>query len=97
MTAKEIYYKAKFYANLPMELLGYLFKDEYGVIQIGATIIVSYKDDIDTALAEIEKMEVIEKQEGFMFWNISPEGEKFKEDNIEAIANALINIIMDSK
>jgi hypothetical protein len=35
-------------------------------------------------------MEEIEKSEGFMFWNISPEAEKFFEENCEAILSGLM-------
>lgn len=97
MTAKEIYFKAKYLANgFPVAILYYTVKDKKeNRIQLwGGSIRFFFRDNIEET---IQKIEATEKTEGFMFWNISTEGEKFYKDNWNVIGKCLTNIILNQK
>jgi len=92
MTIKELYFKAKYLADgLPVVRLYFTFKDNEGIIQLGSSICISFHDDIEETLQKIGNTE---KREGFMFWNLSPEGEKFFTENWNVIGKCLSNMIL---
>ena len=64
MTARQVYFKAKYLANgFPVAVLYYTVKDKEGVIQFwGGSIHFFYRDNLEETL---QKMEAIEKTEGF--------------------------------
>jgi hypothetical protein len=96
MTTRELYFKAKYLADgLPIARLNFTFKDKEDIIQIfGGSLNISFHDDVEETL---QKIELIEKTEGFMFWNNSPEGEKFYKDNWRVIGKCLSNMILNQK
>jgi hypothetical protein len=96
MTTREIYFK-NVISGLPYGLVGYTFKDEKEIIQIGKNIVLEFKTDENTVNDSTERMETIEQTEGFMFWNNFPEGEKFFKDNCNVIGKCLANIILNQK
>jgi hypothetical protein len=96
MTAREIYFKAKYLANgFPVAILYYTLKDNNGRIQLwGGEICFFFRDNLEETL---QKIEATEKTEGFMFWNISTEGEKFYKENWNVIGKYLTNMIYNQK
>lgn len=97
MTTREIYFKAIMNTKLPVGMVGYVYKDEAGVIQIGKSICLNLRTDEETVTKSIKQMNNTERSNGFMFWNISLEGEKFFKDNWSAIGKHLSNMIINQK
>lgn len=97
MTTREIYFKNVALCDLPMTRVGYVCKNHDGVIQIGWDICLELEASGEVAETSIEIMEGIEKAEGFMFWNSSPEGEIFFKENWKTINDAWANIILNQK
>ena len=92
MTTKELYQLAKNTTEFSSFLLLYTYKNDDGVIQLGPSIPI---DKYDQDEANILKMEKIEKEtSGFMFWNNSPEGTKWFEDNNEEINKQFTKYIL---
>jgi hypothetical protein len=92
MTAKELYQLAKNTTKFPNFLLFYTYKNEEGVIQIGSAIPMSINDTDEDNIAKLEKRE--RETPGFMFWNNSPEGTKWFEDNGEEISKQFTKYIL---
>lgn len=84
-------------SNLPIGLIGYVYKDKNNILQIGKTIFLELRTDKKTVNKSIEKMKEIEKTDGFMFWNNSLEGEKFFKDNNKTFTECLTNMILNQK
>ena len=97
MTTREIYFKNVINADLPQGLVFYVYKDNNDVIHIGNSIALSLSTKESIVIQSIESMEKVEKSNGFMFWNLSPEGEEFFNDNIKSIGNLLTSIILKQK
>lgn len=97
MTTREIYFKAVISIDLPIGIVGYVYKDKNGVIQIGKSICLNLRTDEETVAKSIKQMKDVEKSKGFMFWNISSEGEEFFKDNWSTIGKGLSNIIINQK
>ena len=95
MTTRELYFKIKYLADdMPVARMGYTFKDKDDVIQIfGGSICVELREMEET----FKKIEKIEQSPGFMFWNVSPEGEKWYKDNWDEIGPALSGVIHNQK
>ena len=69
MTTREIYFKIVCEADgLPQGLIGYVYKDTKGIIQIGANICLELRTNKEVAKKSINKMKEIEKTDGFMFF-----------------------------
>jgi len=96
MTTRELYFKAKYLGDgMPVGRLFFTIKNEEGIIQVwGGSLCICYRDDIDETLEKIENME---KTSGFMFWNISPEGEKFYTENWNVIGKGLANMVLNQR
>jgi hypothetical protein len=96
MTARQVYFKAKYLANgFPVAELYYTAKDKEDRIQLwGGSIRFFYRDNLEETL---QKMEAIEKTKGFMFWNISTEGKKFYTENWDVIGKFLLNVMYNQK
>lgn len=77
MNIKDIYYKIKKECELSIASLGYTYKDEYEVIQVGATLNVNFMHDE----LNIQSMTEISQRPGFMFFNNSLEGVEFWKKN----------------
>ena len=88
MTTRELYFKIKSLGDgMPVARIGYTFKNKDDVIQIfGGSLCVSLRDDMSETFKKIEETE---KTHGFMFWDVSPEGEKWYKDNWEEIGPAI--------
>lgn len=97
MTTREIYFKALISSDLPSGMIGYVYKDDKGIIQIGEYICLELQTDKNIVEKSINKMNKVEKMEGFMFWNISPEGEYFFEKNWNEISNVFYKMILNQK
>lgn len=97
MTTREIYFKNVVLSELPVGRVGYVFRDKKNVIQLGSDICLKFSTDKDIAEESINYMMNIEKSDGFMFWNASPEGEEFFKSNWSDISKALTNIILKQK
>lgn len=92
MTNREIYFKIVYESDwLPLGLIGYVYKDTKGVIQIGSNICLELRTNKEVTEKSINKMKEIEKTDGFMFWVNSPEGEEFITKNSKEIGRALMN------
>ncbi len=75
MTAREAYYKAYVISTKPKGMLFYMFNQK-NTERIGNSHWMIF--DKEYHEYNISGMEDIEKHiEGFMFWTISPEGEKY--------------------
>lgn len=97
MSTREIYFKILFYSDLPTGLVGYVYKDKNGTVQIGKTIPLELNTNETTVEESVRHMKEIESTEGFMFWNNSPQGEKFFDTNSTVIGKALSNMILGQK
>ena len=97
MTTREIYFKNVVNTDLPQGLVFYVYKDKSDVIHIGNSIPLSLSTKESIVIESIERMEEVEKINGFMFWNLSPEGEKFFNDNIKSIGKLLTSVILKQK
>jgi hypothetical protein len=80
-----------------MGLVGYTYKDKDGVIQIGKDVCLELRTDEITVEKSVEIMEEIEKTDGFMFWNNSPEGEEFFKSNWDVIGKSLVRMVLNQK
>lgn len=85
MTTREIYFKNVVFSDMPKGRIGYIYKDENGIFQVGKDVCLELRTDEITVEKSIKIMEEIEKTEDFMFWNSSPEGEKFFNEVIKQI------------
>jgi hypothetical protein len=97
MTTREIYFKNLVFCDLPMGMVGYTYKDENGVIQIGKNICLELRTDEITVEKSVKIMEEIEKTDGFIFWNNSPEGEEFFKSNWNVIGKSLARMVLNQK
>ena len=97
MTTREIYFKNLVFCDLPMGLVGYTYKDKDGVIQIGKDVCLELRTDEITVEKSVKIMEEIEKTDGFMFWNNSPEGEEFFKSNWDVIGKSLERMVLNQK
>lgn len=97
MTTREIYFKALMSTELPLGMIGYTYKDEDGVIQLGKSICLNLRTDEEAVVKSVKQMNKIEESNGFMFWNISSEGEVFFKDNWNTIGKCLSNMIINQK
>lgn len=93
MTTREIYFKAYTMLTKPTGALFYTYRNqETGMIELGESLWLcfdkEYHDD------NIEQMQRIEKRPGFLFWNISDEGEKFVELHSKEIGQVISNMIL---
>jgi len=97
MTTREIYFKNLVFCDLPMGRIGYTYKDKNDVIQIGKDICLELRMDEITVEKSVKIMEEIEKTDGFMFWNNSPEGEEFFMSNWGVIGKSLARMVLNQK
>lgn len=97
MTTREIYFKNLVFCDLPVGRVGYTYKDNYGVIQIGKSVCLELRTDETTVEKSLNIMKDIEKTDGFMFWNNSPEGEEFFKTNWSVIGKSISRIILNQK
>ena len=97
MKTREIYLKIVSSSDIPMGYVAYTYKDVDGAIHLGKNIILELRTDEKTVSESIEKMKEVEKSEGFLFWNNSPEGEKFFKDNAEVIGSLMANMVLNQK
>ena len=97
MTTREIYFKNLVFCDLPMGLVGYTYKDKDGVIQIGKNIPLELRTDEITVEKSVNIMKEIEKTDGFMFWNNSPEVEEFFKSNWGVIGKSLSRMVLNQK
>jgi len=89
MTTREIYFKNVLSSDLPSGLIFYIHKDKNGTIQLGNSICLKFKTDEDTVKESVKAMKKIEQSDGFMFWNMSPEGEGFFSENWSTIVKGI--------
>ena len=94
MTTREVYYKIFTYSELPVAVIGYTTKDKDGIIQFWNCVYISFHEGHEV---NIKKMEKIAKRKGFMFWNMSDEGEKFFNIHAKEIAKVLAQVIINQK
>ena len=97
MTTREIYFKNLFFSDLPIGSVGYIYKDKDGIIQIGKSVCLELRTDEITVEKYVNIMKEIEKSDGFMFWNNSPEGEEFFKSNWNVIGKSLASMILNQK
>lgn len=98
MTTREIYFKNLVSSELPMGIVQYTYKDDNGVIQLfGKDVCLEFRTDEITVEKSINIMKEIEKTDGFMFWNNSPEGEEFFKSNWGLIGESLARMILQQK
>lgn len=97
MTTREIYFKNLVFCDLPMGMIGYTYKDKNGVIQIGKSVCLELRTDEITVEKNVNVMKDIEKTDGFIFWNNSPEGEQFFKSNWDVIGKLLSTMVLNQK
>lgn len=97
MTTREIYFKCLMKSNLPIGLIGYVYKDKNNILQIGKTICVEFKTDEEIVNKYIQKMKEIEQRNGFTFWCDSIEGENFFKNNYNIFSKHLYTLILNQK
>jgi hypothetical protein len=97
MTTREIYFKNLVFCDLPVGLVGYTYKDKDGVIRIDKNVPLELRTDEITVKKSLKIMEEIEKSDGFMFWNNSPEGEDFFKSNWDVIGKSLARMVLNQK
>lgn len=97
MTTREIYFKILIQSDLPTGRAGYVYMDKDGVIQIGSDICLELRTDEKMTKDSIYRMEQIEKTEGFMFWNNSPEGEEFFKENGSELGKCFAAMILNQE
>jgi hypothetical protein len=97
MTTREIYFKNLVFCDLPIGLVGYTYKNKNGVIQIGRNVPLELRTDEITVEKSVKIMKDIEKTDGFMFWNNSPEGEEFFNSNWDVIGKSLAGMVLNQK
>jgi hypothetical protein len=97
MTTREIYFKNLVFCDLPMGRIGYTYKDKNDFIQIGKDVCLELRTDEITVEKSVKIMEEIEKTDGFMFWNNSPEGELFLKSNWDVIGKSLARMVLNQK
>jgi len=97
MTSREIYFKALLTTNMPLGRLYYTYKNVYGVIKLGSSLVIEFSTDKEIVTCSLIKMQNIESINGFMFWNISTEGENWFDINKSELSNILTNIIFNQK
>jgi hypothetical protein len=96
MTTRETYFKAYTTATKPVGMLYYTFRNQKnGIIQLGKSLWFVFKKEFHED--NIEQMKIFEKQPGFLFWNISDDGEKFIEMHSKEIGQVISNIMMAQK
>jgi hypothetical protein len=95
MTAREAYFKAYMLSNKPMGMLFYMF-NQCGFERMGNTQwLVFSKEEHEY---NVGSMEDIEKNvNGFMFWNISKEGEEYITSKNKKLGLALSSVIFMQK
>lgn len=94
MTTREVYYKVYASSEMPVAIFYYVFKDKNDTIQLFGSRNISFRDDHENNIKQLEK---VEKTDGFMFWNQSTEGEKFFNSNAMVIGKALANMVLNQK
>jgi hypothetical protein len=95
MKTSEVYYKAYVTSTKPVGALFYTYTDEIGIIQLGKSLWLRF--DKECHDSNIESMKKVEKRKGFMFWNLSDEGEEFIQKHSKAIGVIICNMIMMQK
>ena len=80
-----------------MGRVGYVVKDKNDVIKLGSDVCLELSTNEETVEKSVNIMKEIEKSDGFMFWNVSPEGEEFYEKNWGLISESLTRIILNQK
>lgn len=94
MTTREVYFKALYYSEKPVGMIRYFYEDNNRIIHTNGFIIVHFNIDQVVSLRNIKRMIDTEQKEGFLFWAISPEGEKFLEDNKIVLGKDLIDNLL---
>lgn len=95
MTTRQLYFKVKYLADMPVARMFYTLKDKNGIIQIcGGSLYISFYDNMKETFKKIKKAE---KTDGFMFWNNSPKGEKWIKNNYDVISKIFNNMILNQK
>lgn len=92
---REIYLKIKKESDLSFAIVGYVYKDDKGTIQIGKTLNLDFRE---STIKNIMRMKAIEKvAPKFLFWNNSEEGKAFFKENGKEIGKTMANIIINQK
>jgi hypothetical protein len=97
LTTREIYFKNVVNTGLPQGLVSYVYKDKDNIIHPYDSISLSLSTEESIVIESIERMEEVEKSDGFMFWTLSQEGEEFFEINKKEFNNLLSKIILNQK
>lgn len=98
MTTREIYFKNVVEADgLPIGMVGYVYKDTNGTIQLGSTITLELRTDEEVVKKSINQMKALEKTDGFMFWVSSTEGVEFFKENGKQISKAFSQMILNQR
>ena len=86
---KEILEKVKKITKIPSGFLFYAWEKD-NVVNIGALTLSLNESD----RTNISRMNNISKRNGFKFWLISDEGNKWLKENSKIIGQALMNVIL---
>jgi len=97
LTTREIYFKNVVNTDLPQGLVSYVYKDKDNIIHPYDSIPLSLSTEESIVIESIERMEEVEKSDGFMFWTLSQEGEEFFEINKKEFNNLLSKIVLNQK
>lgn len=89
MTTREIYFKSLISTDFPVGRIGYICKDEHGVIQIGKDLCVRFSTKESVVDESLELMREIESRPGFMCWSCSEEGESLMREACVSLAKQI--------
>jgi hypothetical protein len=89
MTKREIYFKGLISTDFPVGRIGYICKDEHGVIQIGRNVCVRFSTKESVCAENLELMREIESRPGFICWNCSEEGESLIREACASLAKQI--------
>jgi hypothetical protein len=76
MTTRDVYFKTLVETELSVGFMFYTCIDSYAKYTTNNILLTFSTDDLISS-KEIDKMVEIEKSDDFMFWNNTPEAEKF--------------------
>ena len=93
MNTREIFFKAYSMLTKPTGSLYYTYRNQKtGKIDLGQSLWLVFEKEYHED--NIEQMKMIEKIPGFLFWNISDDGDKFVKMHSEEIKHTISNMIL---
>lgn len=93
MTNREVFFKSLYYSKEKIAKIRYFYKNKNGIVHTDGILFSFFSTTEEIVLKNIERMEQIEKKEGFFCWAISPEGKKFLKDNNIVLGEDIVSYL----